>query len=131
MSEKLIPLTIERSRWARGGKNGESALLNDDGNMCCLGFACKVLGFKDSTVKNHGVPSDLVNSAGSGSAQRHRGLRAGKLVESGSADEGWYDTAPVDKALTINDDNTISDKMREYRLTPILRKLGFKVRFVG
>lgn len=47
---KLITLTIDRKRWARGGKKGEAALLNDEGNMCCLGFACKKLGVSEEQL---------------------------------------------------------------------------------
>lgn len=37
----------------------------------------------------------------------------------------------VSDAIGINDDDSISDKMREYRLKPILKKLGYDVTFTG
>ncbi len=30
--------TIDRKRWVRGDIGGDSALLNGEGNMCCLGW---------------------------------------------------------------------------------------------
>lgn len=70
--------------------------------------------------------------------------RLGGLVVFEEDDDAYYDEdegdeAPFtfhnsnwsDKAIEINDDVDISDKMREYRLRPILRKMGFDVKFVG
>jgi len=40
---EIQTVTIDRLKWARGGINGSPRLLNKDGNMCCLGFACNQL----------------------------------------------------------------------------------------
>ena len=126
MKEKLIPLTINRNKWARGGYNGDSMLLNTESNMCCLGFACRALGVSAKTIKQVAMPDSLANRAAQPS---YTAKKLGRLVV--SEDEGYGNSNPTDDAQSINDDEDISDKMREFRLKPILQKLGFAVKFVG
>jgi hypothetical protein len=119
---RLIPLTINRAKWARGGYNGESRLLNDDGNMCCLGFACRARGFRAENIKDIGTPSSLEG----GGSRVTRMEKLGPMVTS-----EFNNSDETDHAVSINDNQRISDKMREYRLKPILKKLGFAAKFVG
>lgn len=60
-------LTLKGSQWARGGKNGPSALLNREGASCCLGIdllSCLPVQFHED-VENVELPSDaLVAPAG-------------------------------------------------------------------
>lgn len=123
--QKLIPLTINRKRWARGGKNGEAALLNRESNMCCLGFACRAIGFSKNDIKDEFSPKGLANISLSACE------RLDKLVVSGPDGNVWRNSEDTAKAIIINDSGDISDKMREYRLKPILRRLGFDVKFTG
>ena|SRR5271154_1987156 len=51
--------TIIRSKWARGCENGQSKLLNYEGNMCCLGQYLKSCGATDDMLLNNAEPSDL------------------------------------------------------------------------
>jgi hypothetical protein len=125
---KLIPLTIDRNKWARGGYNGEAALLNDDGNMCCLGFACRASGLAAKTIKGIGLPGDLPDES---LDPVRMAKKLGKLVKRTTTDGIYSDGRYVDDAVCTNDDNNISESMREYRLKPILKKLGFSVKFVG
>ena len=55
-------LTIERDKWVRGGTNEKSELLNSRGNMCCLGFYCRTLGFKAKTILDLATPGEVANS---------------------------------------------------------------------
>lgn len=121
---KLIPLTINRAKWARGGYNGDSMLLNSKGNMCCLGFACRVVGIPANKLKGIGTPQTVT------------GVKAltgklGKMVEAPSYAKSIVNSDDTDAAVGVNDDDKISDKMREYKLKPILKKLGFAAKFVG
>ncbi len=127
---KLIPLTINRKKWARGGLNGEAALLNDQGNMCCLGFACRASGVAAKTLDGYGFPEDLASEV---KQPERLGKKLGKLVEVTREENivTFNNTAGVVQAQGVNDDDTISEKMREYKLKPILKKLGFDVTFVG
>ena len=117
---KLIPLTIARAKWARGGYNGNAALLNKDGNMCCLGFACRAAGFSAKAIKGHGEPQDLRDASG-------QPTRVAKKLGALVVCNGQF----VEDAISINDNDRISDKMREHKLKPILKRLGFAVKFTG
>lgn len=138
-TKKLIPLTINRKRWARGGKNGDAALLNTEGNMCCLGFACKKLGFSVNEINGIGAPCDLMDALQETKAQAERAAK--KLAPLAKyrvvmADEYGVDVrgeqkASTDNAMSINDDTDITDSVRERKLVPVLKRLGFNVKFVG
>jgi hypothetical protein len=54
--------TIKRSKWARGGMNGPSALLNSLGNMCCLGHYSKACGFSNEEINELDEPRHIVQS---------------------------------------------------------------------
>lgn len=56
---KLKKLIIDRNTWTRGGQNGSAALLNKEGNMCCLGFACERQGIPKAELKEYGEPGDF------------------------------------------------------------------------
>lgn len=133
---KLKPLTINRKRWARGGFNGEAMLLNNQDSMCCLGFACKARGILEDDLLRCGSPEDLLAySENDEKLFKKLGLMVTKTVEYDDEDyedeTAYADTDAVTDAIGINDDPKISDAMREYRLKPILRRLGFDVKFVG
>ena len=50
--EPIQTITVDRNTWARAGANkGDSLLLNDQGNMCCLGFAEEQLGVPKSALE--------------------------------------------------------------------------------
>ena len=53
---KTLELVIDRSRWARGGLNGCPAMLNGQGNMCCLGFLARALGYSKEELRQDGHP---------------------------------------------------------------------------
>ena len=60
MKKKLI---IDRSKWRTGTHGyGPTKLLNDEGYMCCLGFACKVEGLENNQICGTARP-DKVKSA--------------------------------------------------------------------
>ncbi len=58
IDKRLKVLVLEGSRWARGGKNGNSLLLNEKGGMCCLGFLAKSLGASDGQLRKKAMPYD-------------------------------------------------------------------------
>lgn len=113
---KLIPLRIDRKRWCRGGKHGESFLLNAQDAMCCLGFACKKLG----------VPKEALDHSTPASVDKKYSSKLGLLVNRKGRDRG--DTV---KAVKLNDDLDLTEEDRENKLVPVLKRLGFDVTFVG
>lgn len=55
--KKPKEFTIDRSKWVQGGHKfksilGASKLLNNHGNMCCLGFYSKACGVPDKELEN-------------------------------------------------------------------------------
>ncbi len=118
---KLISLRIDRWRWARGGRNGDAALLNNEQAMCCLGFACKKLGVSEDDLLNRSTPADLPALKDKLAPMVRRARKGG----------GYVDRAATDEAVTINDRADLEDPEREAQLKPVLAKLGFKVYFVG
>ena len=113
-------ITVNRKKWARGGKNGESALLNDEGNMCCLGFACNQISrIPKSKLEGVGMPCDVYD-------------KVSFLTEINSTFiNGIGDNLLARTAAEINDDLRITDKMREYKLTRLFKSHGYKIRFIN
>lgn len=113
---KLKELRIDRRRWVRGHIGGRSALLNEEGNMCCLGFACRKEGIPEKDLKDVLNPFQVKNS-------RERVL---SLVT-----KRGYNRKATGDAVDINDNTIITEQEREAQLKPVLAKLGYKVVFTG
>lgn len=62
--KECTAFTIDRSKWARRGLNGMSAMLNNQGAMCCLGFYAKACGATDEELLGKSNP-DQVRRIGS------------------------------------------------------------------
>ena len=119
----LKTFTIKRSKWARGGKNGGSSLLNrEEGTMCCLGFFGKKNGATDEEIVGWGMPTTAViygapKGAFPGIVRRNN-------------DECMM-TQVGEKCIEVNDRGDISDDVRESRLTKLFAKIGWKPRFIN
>ena len=112
-------LTIQRSRWLRG--HPYSYLLNDEGDMCCLGFLCKDKGIRDKDILNMPGPwmllalrpqlSDIL----SGLAFRDDDVR--------------MNTTFSEDAIEINDDIDLSEENRESQLIDLFKEKGIELVF--
>lgn len=109
-------LVIDRSKWACGGRGGVSALLNDVGNMCCLGFYAKACGVNEVNLQNIYTPSGIY--------EEDRGSLSPKVADFGDTD--WTDVA-----MQINDNPELRQSSREQILTAHFRAIGILVKFVG
>jgi hypothetical protein len=110
-------ITIKRSKWARGGMNGDSFLLNEAGNMCCLGFAANQMNrIARCELFEGATPEDVYTKASPFT----------------NVDEDGFvkDNVLSETAIMINDNARISDKVRERRLTTLFKKFGIKIKFV-
>lgn len=123
-------VTIDRSKWVRNisedvvVKNGnllisktaavlgDTSLLNDNGNMCCLGFICHQAG----------VPKTLLNNQGFPDALEHK--RMPKYLV-----EGGCNTDVTTQAASIND-TFMDGKTRERKLKALFKD-HVKLEFVG
>jgi hypothetical protein len=104
-------LIIDRARW------GQSALLNKDGTMCCLGFLSKACGVHDEVMLGVAFPRfDWIKEY---NINKEFGDRAG--VYGGVAGE----------ASKINDDNSISKSEKETKLIELFAKNNINLSFIG
>lgn len=115
-----MQLVIDRTKWARGGINGSSMLLNDEGNMCCLGFAAIAVGLSEDDIIDVGEFEEL-------HADSHIELIDGldfnpfcTIGDSGNDDNPRiYNTEFHDEAVKIND--FVPDRPRsEYYTGPVI-----------
>lgn len=109
---------ISRKKWARGQikKYGDSSLLNDKGNMCCLGFVAKSCGVPLNTLKGIASYATLIKGS--------RKLLPKKLRP---FQNGWDNTLTT--ILIGVNDNKISAKLREQRIIELFKEANIQIRF--
>lgn len=111
-------LVLDCSKWICGhlidppenklGK-GNTAMLNDQGYMCCLGQFSKQAGLTDDELKNKEIMADL-----------------NKQVD-GLCYKGC-DTQLADDAITINDMYSMTIKKRIIELKKLFSAKGYKIK---
>ena len=105
--EPVETVSVDRSRWARAGvKKGQSQLLNEQGNMCCLGFAEVELGVPEGSLDGLHIPHHV---------QKRLGID--NLLTSPVCQTAVY------KALKANDNIYISGAVREARIKEAFRNI--------
>lgn len=116
-----IKVVVDRRYWFRGSWSG-SFLLRNDGQKCCLGFACEALG----------VPTeDLIQQATPVSLRSHFDTIARLIERYYDGDDTAVDRPATNLAMNLNDDPTITDADREARLIALGPKLGLEFVFMG
>ena len=113
---------VNREKWVRGGapafeRFGSAKLLNDRGNMCCLGFVSKQCGAKTGVLLGKSFPSELGCTLPA---------KAKFLLE---VDE--YQPWLEDRAQAINDDPALKPNTREAKLKALFREAGHEIEFYG
>lgn len=107
MSDKIV-CTVKRATWARGGKGGESRLLNNQGNFCCLGFLGKICGIPEPKLLGASMPYSTFLSF---------------------EEKEKYPAVPYqyvwDNFASINDDKSLTDEVREQQLKQLAEDNGF------
>lgn len=115
----MTKLTIVRNEWFRGLGGLVSTLCRrDDGRKCCLGFYALQAGYTLDEIGGNRTPGQL-----------HRSTKK-DLFNSGLVNEETFSTPVADALMMINDDMTITDKVREQRLTEKFASIGVEVEFV-
>lgn len=102
---------VSRKKWARGGKNGASNLLNRQGCRCCLGHVGQ-----QRRITNENLRAVLLPRPEQGNWPKW-------LVDGESFSEA------AAKAANINDDISITEKQREQKLRAIFRANGDRIVF--
>ena len=122
MSKKLKrikSLTIKRSKWAHAAGSGSALgigpLLQADGSMCCLGFACLAAGIEPVDIAHVDYPGDL-------------GVPIPLL--SRCVEGAVYNTRLAEAAVEINDNSDIDNATREVALRKLFASKGVRLRFV-
>lgn len=112
-------LTIERSKWIRGDAF-DTALLNDNGKMCCLGFDAIACGLPAALIDGRGNPDGIDDRALENFPDY---LKSRRFI----ADDFGItrQSAIVDRAIKHNDDNDIDDEAREHLVRNDLIALGW------
>ena len=123
-------LVIDRRKWARGILGGPSALRNNSGNMCCLGFDAKACGFGPKSLKDAGTP-EYILSGGSTLTAKTIVKRIPHLVEITGCDEQISDISFTIKAIEINDDDDITEAARENKLAELFGEQDIVLEFIN
>jgi hypothetical protein len=114
-------LIIDRSKWRTGGnsfetKFGETKLLNDKGMMCCLGFFClQIENRTTDEILNICDPVGLDDN-----------IRGSNLIGDDGFNKPWVSTA-----ITINDDENLSNETREEIIHGLFKNQGFDLKFIN
>lgn len=109
---------IERSKWLRGvGPN--STLLNEDGDMCCLGQILKQCGIPDEQLESGSVPGDIELPD-----------EVESIATRSDPSYNPSDTEHSFNMMGVNDDIGLSDSLREERLHELAEKAGFSLQFI-
>tara|TARA_R110000850_G_scaffold34024_2_gene92261 strand:- start:3744 stop:4148 length:405 start_codon:yes stop_codon:yes gene_type:complete len=120
---------IDRSTWRCGGDNnddssnnekglGETALLNREGFMCCLGQVSKQLGATEEMLLEHAEPCDV---------EKLFDLDENCVL----LNEAGLQTLLTIDAMSINDDYGINIKEKEKQLKSLFSEHLIKLKFIG
>lgn len=102
---------VNRNKWLRGST---SELIDDNGNMCCLGFICNQLGIPKASMKDKDNPYEIK-------------VLLPYLTE-------MYHSLIVDsdlakKAVQFNDDSNLFESEREAQLIKLFKKHNLTLKF--
>ena len=146
---KIISFTISRKTWLRGHGGDFSALLwtkesfkrlcseldnsqenlnlakECQGKMCCLGIGARLCGVPKKALDSVATPRDL----------SFDNMQYFEKVEKGfpwllSPRYSNMNDKAMFKAMSINDDKGITDRVRESELKKLFKKYGCVVKFV-
>lgn len=128
--------TIDRSKWRRGFERldvaevGYTELLNEKGNMCCLGMIEEQRGCSRVRLLNAPNPASAHLCDRSDGGISEPGLLW--ALNERHAEEKYVDiTQLTAAAMRINDDLYISDASREARLIELFAKHDVELVFEG
>lgn len=119
---------IDRDTWIRGRSAtdsdgvGLSRLLTHDGRRCCLGFYLEACGVADEALVGESEPNDVA---------RHAVESNASLVPDWLLDDILNDSADACALMTHNDNERLSEEVREWRVTETFGRHGVTVEFTG
>lgn len=123
-NQELKVITIDRSTWRRGDMKmnevlcGDTALLNDLGFKCCLGFhALQLCKATEKIIKGKAEPKNTYRSL--------------KGLSKKIGPKEYSNTIYSINAVDINDDHIMTETEREKRLKALGKEHGYLFKFVG
>ena len=139
-----MKLTIDRSKWRFGGvfwsadhikKIGITRLLNDQGNMCCLGFLSLACGYKEEDISGYIDPEAIVRHQEAGNKFPQWAIKTKELWR----ENGWqsdyraFNSELISKMIRTNDmpKSHLPHEEREVKLTDLFSEAGVEVTFTG
>lgn len=126
-------LIIDRSIWRTGDNSdnatgdGDTALLNHQGYMCCLGMMCEQIGIPRQALLDVLQPHDM--DIDESYLNNYPALST--LVFQGLEEFYLKGTSFAFNAMKINDDGTISSEQREEAITMHFATRGIAVEFIN
>jgi hypothetical protein len=128
-------LVIDRSQWRTGGRkydvsHGKTLLLNEQGNMCCLGFYCLQLGeLTENEIKHKG---DFASFDVDESLLKNKNMKKVAFVYDEDGENAVIlNTLFSDEAIEINDDGNIDSYTREQKLIEHFKQIDVEVVFTN
>jgi hypothetical protein len=129
-----MKFTVEIKTWARVNEDldmGESNLLNDLGNKCCLGFVCEQLGIPNIKLLEVSEPAYLFNLDHSNKTTEEQD----KLLETLSSfvernKTHFKNSSLTVKAISINDNKNITDENKINGLKSLFKEYNHEIEFV-
>lgn len=113
--------TVDVKLWARGGKNGAAALLNEGGYMCCLGFLGEACGVPLEDMHDWAIPAELTEES--------IDLLPKELIRQDV--EVPVTTAFCDDLMDTNDSVYTTDQEKIEKLTKRFSEIGIEIKFVN
>jgi hypothetical protein len=127
---------VDRKTWYRGKGTDRSCLLNNANRMCCLGFYALACGLDKKVIRNIPDPShavkltegEAVQDINEKSVTRKSDVRwSTKLI---NKNDIYHDnTYHCYDLMSVNDDDEITEEVRENELTKLFKKIGIQVTF--
>lgn len=118
----MFKLVIDRKRWHRGAMkdgNDSSLRVKATGNMCCLGQFALAAGATERQITDQPGPNNIQRQTRN-NALKHKFFK--KLYE---------DPNTCYNLMETNDKVCMSDRMREFRLKRLFKKIEVAVTFKG
>lgn len=116
-SSKVLTTVVSRKKWLRGEqRKGCYSYLRRKGDkkQCCLGFRARVGGAKACEIEGRWSPEQVKSGP----------FFTAKFVED------YKDTQLAKDMMNVNDDEDMTDRVREARLKKLFKKAGERIRFV-
>jgi hypothetical protein len=127
----VLDVPVKRSQWYRGQGPEGSALLRDDGTMCCVGFACIAAGLTEEQIRNIGTVEALLWNGFGAKKRLERVPKALKSLAGPTAHNLPHTAVKATQQLyAVNDTSRMSDPEREAEIYQLGQQLNLNFTFV-